>query len=88
MWEVRGGGAVRAVCPGAQSCPESSLSGLTNLWFAVATACSLSLWQEKMQSLEIYGSELWGGGRWSEVDCLRLSHCGADESSPPEPLLA
>lgn len=24
-------GGVRAVCPGAQSCPESSLSGLTNL---------------------------------------------------------
>lgn len=60
--EVRSGG-VKAVCPGAQSCPESPQLGSTNLVFAVATTCSLSLWQEKMQSLETYGSEAWGGGR-------------------------
>lgn len=62
IWEVRSGG-VKAVCPGAQSCPESPQLGSTNLVFAVATTCSLSLWQEKMQSLETYGSEAWGGGR-------------------------
>lgn len=60
MWEVRREG-VRAVCPDAQSCLESPQLGLTYLWFAVATASFLSLWQEKMPSLEVYESEVSGG---------------------------